>query len=205
MPDLFSSAIEPLADGIVLLRGFADGSALMDQVEALASISPFRHMTTPAGKPLGAAMTNCGPRGWVGDTKGYRYSAEDPVTGKPWPPFPPSFLRLAGDAAAAAGFAGFVPDACLINRYAVGVGMGQHRDRDELDRQAPIVSVSLGLSARFAIRSEKGLLSLLLEDGDIVVFGGPARNADHALRPVPAGHHPRTGSYRFNLTFRKAG
>jgi alkylated DNA repair protein (DNA oxidative demethylase) len=205
MSDLFTSSTERLADGIVLLRGFADGAALMDQVEALASVSPFRHMTTPAGKPLGAAMTNCGPLGWIGDAKGYRYVADDPLTGKPWPPLPTLFLRLAEDAASAAGFEDFVPDACLVNRYAVGVGMGLHRDRDEKDRQAPIVSVSLGLSARFAIRADTGLLSFPVEDGDIVVFGGPARNAEHALRPVPAGHHRRTGAYRFNLTFRKAG
>jgi alkylated DNA repair protein (DNA oxidative demethylase) len=205
MPDLFTSTTQTIAPGIVLLRDFAPSALLVDEIAALAVISPFRHMTTPSGKVMGAAMTNCGPLGWIGDSKGYRYAAEDPLTGNPWPSFPASFLALAHDASTAAGFEGFTPDACLINRYAVGVGMGMHRDQDEKDREAPIVSVSLGLPARFAIRADRGLLSLVLEDGDVIVFGGPARNAEHGLRPIPAGHHPRTGGYRFNLTFRKAG
>ena len=56
---------------------------------------------------------------------------------------------LAQAAAREAGFAGFVPDACLINRYVPGAKMSLHQDKDEACLAAPIVSVSLGLPAMF--------------------------------------------------------
>ena len=64
---------------------------------------------------------------------------------------PPSFLRLASEAAATCGFANFAPDACLINRYEPAARMSLHQDRDEQDFAAPIVSVSLGLPAVFLL------------------------------------------------------
>ncbi len=118
-------------------------------IRAIEKAAPFRHMVTPGGGRMSAAMTNCGARGWVTDRKGYRYAAEDPETGKSWPDLPPLFLDLARRAAEAAGFPGFVPDGCLINRYEPGARMGLHQDKDEQDRTAPIVSVSLGLPVVF--------------------------------------------------------
>ena len=77
-------------------------------------------MVTPGGFTMSVAMTNCGALGWVSDRSGYRYDARDPERGAPWPSLPRSFARLATSAAARAGFAGFVPDACLLNRYEPG-------------------------------------------------------------------------------------
>src|SRR6476660_5312954 len=111
-----------MADGAVLLRGFAKPieSDLIAALRAIVAQAPFRHMLTPGGFQMSVAMTNCGSAGWVTDRTGYRYDLRDPESGAPWPAMPDVFLALAGDAAAEAGFAGFVPDACLINSYEPG-------------------------------------------------------------------------------------
>jgi alkylated DNA repair protein (DNA oxidative demethylase) len=208
LPDVRPSR-EPIAEGAVLLRGFAK-SAEAELITALRDIveqAPFRHMSTPGGHQMSVAMTNCGSAGWVTDRTGYRYDGADPQSGKPWPVMPPSFRTLAGQAAEEAGFAGFSPDACLINRYEPGARMSLHQDRDETDFGAPIVSVSLGLPAIFMFgglkRTDKTQRYRLLH-GDIVVWGGPARLAFHGVAPLADGEHPLMGRRRINLTFRKA-
>ena len=157
--DLFATAQtpsrdEPLADGAVVLRGFAlvEETPLLQAVAVIAAQAPFRHLVTPGGLRMSVAMTNAGPLGWVSDRRGYRYDPVDPDSGRPWPPLPPVFLQLAGAAATRAGFAGFVPDACLLNRYEPGARLSLHQDRDERDFEQPIVSVSLGIPAVFLFR-----------------------------------------------------
>jgi alkylated DNA repair protein (DNA oxidative demethylase) len=196
-----------LGDGITLLRGFADTARLMALIHNVASVAPFRHLVTPGGQTMSVAMTNCGPVGWVSDRSGYRYSSRDPLTDKDWPPMPGEFERLALSAADTCGFPGFVPDACLINRYAAGARLTAHRDADEQNFAQPIVSVSLGLPASFAFygltRGGRGQ-TVALQDGDVLVWGGPSRLVYHAVRPIKPGHHALTGEVRYNLTFRHA-
>jgi alkylated DNA repair protein (DNA oxidative demethylase) len=198
-----------MAEGAVLLRGFARPaeSELIAALRDIVSQAPFRHMVTPGGHQMSVAMTNCGSAGWVTDRSGYRYDANDPVAGKPWPAMPTVFCELARKAAAQAGFDGFSPDACLINRYQPGAKMSLHQDRDENDFGAPIVSISLGLPAIFLFgglkRSDKPR-RYRLEHGDIVVWGGPARLAFHGIAPLDDGEHAVLGRQRINLTFRKA-
>jgi alkylated DNA repair protein (DNA oxidative demethylase) len=156
---------------------------------------------------MSVAMTNCGELGWVSDRTGYRYDPVDPESGKPWPRMPETFLRLAGDAAARAGFDGFVPDACLVNRYEPSARLSLHQDRNERDFREPIVSVSLGIPAIFLFGGEKRAdktARVPLEHGDVVVWGGPARMRYHGVMPLKDAHHPLLGGYRINLTFRKA-
>jgi alkylated DNA repair protein (DNA oxidative demethylase) len=121
---------------------------------------------------------------------------------------PASFLALATRAAALAGFEGFEPDACLINRYEPGARLTLHQDRNERDHRHPIVSVSLGLPAVFLFggtkRSERAR-RIPLAHGDVVVWGGPARLAYHGVLPLAEGEHPLTGACRLNLTLRRAG
>jgi len=121
---------------------------------------------------------------------------------------PPSFLQLAKDAAAEAGFESFVPDACLINRYEPGARLSLHQDKDEADYSAPIVSVSLGVPATFLFgglkRTDKTRRVPVIH-GDVVVWGGPARLRYHGVLTLKEGEHPLSGGYRINLTFRKAG
>lgn len=211
MADLLSGLekAEPIADGAVILRGFAEAEAprLLEAIERVAARSPFRRMVTPGGFQMSVAMTNCGAAGWVTERSGYRYDGIDPETGRPWPAMPEIFAALAARAAATAGFADFAPDACLLNRYEPGARMSLHQDRDERDFTQPIVSVSLGLPCRFlfggAKRADKAR-RIPLESGDVVVWGGPARLVFHGVAPLADGAHPLTGRTRFNLTFRKA-
>ena len=215
MADLFEGlagaepARETIAEGAVLLRGFArpvepDLTAALREIVGQA---PFRHMSTPGGHQMSVAMTNCGSAGWVTDRSGYRYDAIDPQSGMPWPAMPPVFSSLAERAAAEAGFDGFASDACLINRYQPGARMSLHQDKDENDFGAPIVSVSLGLPAIFLFgglkRSDK-TQRYRLQHGDIVVWGGPARLVFHGVAPLADGEHVLLGRQRINLTFRKA-
>jgi alkylated DNA repair protein (DNA oxidative demethylase) len=201
--------VERLADGAVVLRGFAaaEAPALADAVRLVAAAAAFRHMVTPGGFTMSVAMTNCGSAGWVTDRRGYRYDAHDPETGRPWPTMPALFQRLAADAAAAAGFAGFAPDSCLINRYTPGARLTLHQDRNERDFAAPIISVSLGLPATFlfgGLARKDRPRRFRLESGDVAVWGGPARLAFHGVEPLADGDHPLTGASRINLTFRRA-
>jgi len=195
--------------GALILRGAAASRArlLLSAVEQVAAQSPFRLMTTPGGYRMSVAMTNCGSAGWVTDRRGYRYDPIDPLNGQPWPTMPPVFLELAAEAAAEAGFGDFSPDACLINRYEPGTRLSLHQDRNERDFAAPIVSVSLGLSAVFLFggtqRSDRPR-RVLLQHGDIVVWGGPARLNFHGVMPLKEGHHSMLGRCRVNLTLRKA-
>jgi len=211
-PDLFGDPppATPLAPGAVLLHGLAraDAPAILAAVEAVTAAAPFRRMRTPGGFTMSVAMSNCGALGWITDRHGYRYVALDPDSGQPWPPIPPLLQDLAREAAARAGFAGFAPDACLINRYVPGAKMALHQDRDERDFAQPIVSVSLGLPAVFLFggdaRGDKAVRVPLVH-GDVVVWGGPARLRFHGVAALEDGHHPATGACRINLTFRKAG
>lgn len=210
--DLAPSGPVPLVPGTtasVLLRGFALPyvSELLPALQAIARAAPLRHMHTPGGLPMSVAMSSCGTLGWVTDRRGYRYASLDPVSGQPWPPMPAIFLRLAQEAALAAGYAGFAPDACLVNRYAPGARMALHQDRDERDFSAPIVSVSLGLPATFlfggAARADKAARIALLH-GDVVAWGGADRLRFHGVAPLKDGEHALLGAQRINLTFRKA-
>ncbi|MCD9229847.1 DNA oxidative demethylase AlkB [Ralstonia pseudosolanacearum] len=199
-----------LGEAAVVLRGFAlaEATALLAAIDDIARQAPFRHMVTPGGFEMSVALTNCGALGWTSDRRGYRYAARDPQTGQPWPPLPDCFLRLARDAATAAGFPGFTPDACLINRYVPGARLSLHQDKDEQDYGAPIVSVSLGMPAMFlwgGHRRTDKTLRVPLFHGDVVVWGGPDRLRYHGVLPLKEAAHPLLGAQRINLTLRRAG
>jgi alkylated DNA repair protein (DNA oxidative demethylase) len=210
MADLWDEAgADMLGAGASMLRGFAvaEAAAFVACVGAIAAAAPFRHMTTPGGFVMSVAMTNCGGAGWITDRRGYRYAACDPATGAPWPAMPPVLMDLAARAAVAAGYAGFAPDSCLINRYEPGARLTLHQDRNERDFGAPIVSVSLGLPAVFlwgGLKRTDRPRRLPLRGGDVVVWGGPTRLIFHGIDPLAEGSDPLTGPCRINLTFRTA-
>ncbi|MEY4760477.1 MAG: hypothetical protein RLZZ200_333 [Pseudomonadota bacterium] len=212
-PDLFAAAPRPrerLAPGAWLLPGFASERAdtLLSALPVILDQAPWRRPLTPGGRPFSVEMTNCGARGWVSDAGGYRYTATDPVGGRHWAPLPPDWRDLAGEAARAAGYPEFEPDACLVNRYVPGASMGLHQDRDEPDLSAPIVSVSLGLSAVFLFggpRRADRPARIPLAHSDVVVWGGSSRLNFHGIARLKDGLHPVTGCSRINLTFRKSG
>jgi alkylated DNA repair protein (DNA oxidative demethylase) len=199
----------PRIEGLSVLEGFAlpFETLLCNALAEIIEAAPLRHMITPGGFRMSVAMTNCGLAGWVTDRKGYQYTKIDPDSGKAWPAMPGIFANLATSAAASAGFFSFKPDACLINSYAPGARMSLHQDRNERDFTAPIVSVSLGLSARFLFGGSKRgdrPARFTLKHGDVAVWGGPVRMNFHGIMPLEDGEHPLLGRKRLNLTFRQA-
>jgi len=215
MRDLFGDTVfhepptEQLADGAILLRRRAlpFEAELLAALEGVVANAPFRRLVTPGGFEMSVAMTNCGNAGWVSDRTGYRYDSHDPLTGKPWPEMPASFLKLAIEAAADAGYPAFVPDACLVNLYEPGARLSLHQDKDERDHANPIVSVSLGLPAIFqfgGLKRTDPIRKVPLYHGDVVVWGGPSRLFYHGVLALKDGDHETLGRKRINLTFRKA-
>ena len=201
---------EQIGEQSYVLRGYALPwlERVLPELRAVLVQSPFRHMVTPGGYTMSAALSSCGALGWTTSPQGYRYSPLDPERQQPWPSMPPVLRELAINAASAAGFDGFAPDACLINRYVPGARMSLHQDKNERDYNAPVVSLSLGLPAVFLFgghqRSDK-TQKISLFHGDVAVWGGVDRLRFHGVLPIKEGAHPRMGPQRINLTFRTAG
>ena len=151
----------------------------------------------------------CLGRHW--NPRTYRYEAtRADHDGEPVAPVPGDFVTLASRIAREAGFS-FQPDICLINWYGPEGRMGLHQDKDEsaasIEAGAPVVSVSLGDTARFlfgGLKRRDPVEALLLESGDAFVFGGPARLRYHGVSRIVPGTAPRSLGIegRFNLTFR---
>ena len=201
---------EQIGEESYVLRGYALPwiDRLLPELRQVLVQSPFRKMVTPGGFTMSAALSSCGDLGWTTDAGGYRYSPLDPRSQQPWPDMPDALRLLAVEAATAAGFIGFAPDACLINRYVPGAKMSLHQDKNERRYNAPVVSVSLGLPAVFLFggheRSDKAQ-KVSLFHGDVVVWGGVDRLRFHGVMPIKEGVHPIMGPQRINLTFRTAG
>ncbi|MVW78771.1 DNA oxidative demethylase AlkB [Bordetella sp. 02P26C-1] len=209
-PDDLTPANVRLAPQAVVLRGFAlpDEGRLLRELAQVWEQAPPRHMVTPGGYRMSAALTNCGTLGWTTDERGYRYTRHDPLTGQPWPALPASFMALAQRAAQAAGFPDFQPDACLINRYLPGARMSLHQDKNERDFRFPIASVSLGIPAIFlfgGMKRSDAVQRVALQHGDVAVWGGADRLRYHGVAPLKDATHPSLGAVRVNLTFRRAG
>ena len=180
-------------------------TALLDSVRRAVANAPLYVPEMPrTGKPLSVAMTNFGPLGWLTDKAGgYRYQATHPVTGRPWPPLPPQLLELWQTVC---GYPA-PPEACLVNYYGPGTRLGSHRDADEADTEAPVLSISLGCDAVFHIGGPKrtdAKLRMVLRSGDVVVLGGAARHAHHGVdRIVPGTSDLLAEGGRINLTLRR--
>jgi len=176
---------------------------LADLHEVLREAPLYRPAMPRSGKPFSVRMSNCGALGWVSDISGYRYQKIHPETGRTWPPMPDSIMRLWRDFSDDQG----APDACLINFYDAQARMGAHQDRDEADFSAPILSLSLGESCRFRFGGEtRGgpTQTLILESGDVLVFGGPARKMFHGVDKILAGTSTLLSPPgRINLTLRR--
>jgi DNA oxidative demethylase len=207
--NLFSQLVsepthEELFPGAVLMRGLAlpDDRDFFAAVENVLAAAPLHHAVTPSGLPMGVMVSDCGaPRAFVN-----RWDPNNPERIHAWPPMPRILHDFALRCAVRSGFPHFRPDALHINRYQAGTKLGMHQDRHECDLTQPIVSVSFGLECIFLLggleRIEKPK-RILLEHGDVIVWGGPSRMRFHGVQPLKPGSHPLTGPYRYNLTFRK--
>jgi len=199
---------EALAEGLVIMpQVLSDPMAIIQALTPVLGQSPLRRMQTRRGFFMSAAMTNCGHYGWVSDRRGYRYQTNDPETEKPWPEMPPMLQQLASDLSARAGYNNFEPDVCLVNCYDVGAKMALHQDADESDFEQPIVSLSFGLPVVFlwgGLQRSDPVQKIVLDHGDVLVWGGKSRLNFHGVAPLRKGVHPLLGEQRINLTFRRA-
>jgi len=177
---------------------------LVDALRAAVAEAPlFTPLMPRTGRPFTVRMTNLGPLGWVSDRAGYRYQPAHPETGRPWPPFPDLLLALWRRVS---GYA-HDPEACLVNFYNGGAKMGLHRDADEEDFAAPVLSVSLGDTAVFRMGGpERGgkTGTLKLSSGDVLVMGGASRLCYHGIdRVLPGSSTLLKDGGRINLTLRR--
>ena len=194
---------EEVAPGAFLMRGLAlpQDREFLAAVEQIVAAAPLHHATTPNGLPMSVMVTDCG------DSSAFARRWNSDIAGrKMWPPMPTVLREFAMRAAVRAGFPKFRPDTCHVNRYQAGTKLGLHQDRHECDMEQPIVSVSFGLQCVFLfgglLRTEKPR-HILLEHGDVFVWGGTSRMCFHGVQPLKPGSHLLTGPYRINLTFRK--
>lgn len=193
--------------GLKFLPGFLGPERQRELVEQLRAAVAAAPLVTPVmprtGRPFTVRMTNMGSLGWVSDRAGYRYQPTHPETGKPWPPIPEMVLAVWREVS---GYA-HEPQACLVNFYHGGAKMGLHRDEDEEDFSAPVVSISLGDTAVFRIDgTERGgkTETLKLASGDVLVMGGASRLCYHGIDRVLTGTSTllKDGG-RINLTLRR--
>jgi len=208
-----SRTLTTVAPGALWLRGWLTPD---EQQSLVACCRQF--MDGPAGGYVptvrgGGTMRvrmTCLGRHWNARTYTYEATRAD-HDGRPVEPVPEDFAALAARLASDAGFS-LRPDICLINWYSADGRMGLHQDKDESPESiaagAPVVSVSLGDSARFLFggtRRRDPVATVMLESGDAFVFGGPARLRYHGVARIVPGTAPAGLDFagRFNLTFRE--
>lgn len=151
----------------------------------------------------------CLGRHWNAMTYRYEMTRSD-FDGLAVPPIPAELETIAKRAAAGVEFT-MRPDICIMNFYDRESRMGVHQDKDEssesLAAGVPIVSVSIGDTARFVVGGlsrKEPMRPLMLHSGDVVVMGGPSRLRYHGVTRILPGTAPvGTGPGRFNLTFRQ--
>jgi len=199
--------------GAVHLPGFLEldrQRALIAECRALIDGAVPAYVPTVRGGGKMHVRMLCLGRHWNGQKYQYEPTRAD-FDGQPAPPLPDSFRTLAANVAEAAGTA-LDPDICILNVYDEDGRMGLHQDKDEsqasLDAGHPVVSVSLGDSARFLFggtRRRDPVEAILLQSGDAFVFGGPARLRYHGVSKILPGTAPTELGIagRYNLTFRK--
>ncbi|WCJ28351.1 2-oxoglutarate-dependent dioxygenase family protein [Euphorbia peplus] len=109
------------------------------------------------------------------------------------------------------------PNICIVNFYTETGRLGLHQDRDESEESRakglPVVSFSVGDSAEFVYGDERDVKkakNLVLESGDVLIFGGKSRHIYHGITSIIPNTTPsfllqQTGIRpgRLNLTFRQ--
>ena len=206
----FNEPMPALPEGTRLYRGrlsAAQQDALLTEVARILRTAPLFVPRMPkTGRPFSVRMSNTGPLGWVSDReKGYRYEPIHPETGAPWPAMPKMLLELWEELVDYPA----PPEAGLINHYAPGARMGLHVDADEEALEAPILSISLGCSARFRLggpRRRDPTISFDLHGGDVLILEGPSRLRHHGIDRIYPGTGvlpDEIGEGRINITLRR--
>ena len=201
-----------VAPGAVWLRHWLSIDAqrtLVEQSRAFMDGPAGGYVPVVRGGGTMRVRMTCLGRHWNAMTYAYEDVRSD-HDHQPVARLPQAWMTLASSLAADAGFDA-TPDICLINWYGPEGRMGLHQDKDEgadsLKAGVPVVSVSLGDTARFQLggcRRRDAVETYLLESGDVFVFGGPSRLRYHGVTRILPGTGPGALGLegRFNLTFR---
>jgi alkylated DNA repair protein (DNA oxidative demethylase) len=214
-PNLFAPYEPDLPKGVTLLTGMLSDEEQYEILDAIAEViakAPLFRPRMPTGPYMINTLTNCGDVGWVSDKRGYRYQETHPETGRRWPPIPRAVIDVAREAALDACDIDFEPDACLVNVYQADGKLSLHRDYDEADFKWPIVSLSFGEAADFALGGLKRgdrTIPICLVSGDVLVIGGESRLRYHGVKKIrpgtsPIAHPVLPERGRVNLTLRRA-
>jgi len=184
--------------------------ALVDECRALLDGDVPAYVPVVRGGGKMHVQMLCLGRHWNGVT--YRYEAtRSDFDSLPAPPLPESLRRLAAEIAGAADMS-LDADIAIVNYYDAAGRMGLHQDKDEspdsIAAGRPVVSISLGDTARFlfgGLKRRDPIQAMPLESGDAFVFGGAARLCFHGVSRIIPATAPRELelSGRFNLTFRQ--
>lgn len=156
-----------------------DQERMIEEVRGVIMGAPLVRPRAKGGAPMRVRITSAGDVGWFADGS-YRYMARQ-LSGRSWPPIPQRWLELADQ------FAGHYPwDTALVNWYDANASLGWHVDRTELDTSLPIVTFSLGDTARWAVKDpDTGAISRdRLISGDVTLLSGRLRSAEHCIEGI---------------------
>ncbi|MED6210004.1 hypothetical protein PIB30_059978 [Stylosanthes scabra] len=109
------------------------------------------------------------------------------------------------------------PDVCIVNFYNNHGRLGLHKDRDEsresIKKGLPVVSFSIGDSSEFIYGDQRDVdkaEKVVLESGDVLIFGGESRLVFHGVSSIIPNSAPNKliqdtmlSPGRLNLTFRQ--
>lgn len=209
----FEGGLPAIAPGVFHFRRYLDLArqrAVADECMRLMDGAVPGYVPTVRGGGKMHVRMLCLGRHWNGRTYRYEPTRSD-FDDLPVPALPDTLRALAGEIAGAARMP-LDADLCIVNYYDADGRMGVHQDKDEsrasIEAGLPVVSVSIGDTARFlfgGVRRRDPIEAIPLESGDAFVFGGPARLRYHGVSRITPGTAPRDVGLngRFNLTFRR--
>lgn len=180
---------------------------IVSQLRGTIKTNPLYVPQTPSGKSYSIQMTNFGSLGWLPN---YTYGDRHPVTDQPWPAIPDSIIELVDRLKRKDHISHeFQPQAMLLNVYKPDSKLGLHQDKDELNKEAPIVSLSFGESATFLLggmKRQDPTREIRLESGDAFILANENRMRFHGVKCIlpntaPADLMKKT--VRINLTLRQ--
>lgn len=174
-------ALTTARDTVLPHFALAEQTQLVDEVRRVCAASPLVRPRTPNGLPMRVRVTAAGKVGWVGDGA-YRYDERD-GRGNTWPAMPPRWARIATEAAGEHPW-----DCAIVNWYDADASLGWHRDQSERDLTLPIVTISLGDAARWAIRADESapVSRCTIQSGDVTVLREETRNWLHSIERIKA-------------------